>query len=182
MKAKVANNGISIIDHDAECRRINNEYEYDITVNSVPDSIIDAILKKKEDDRTVEDLKKIVIRKNIEDKREEKLKEYDGYKDLIIEEYTGSLGDYERLDPVFKDVGDKIKQTYSPVFCKQFVEEKIDELKKSLIDTDYKVIKYYEAKITLSETPYTSEEINSVISERQSIRNKINELQDMINK
>jgi hypothetical protein len=182
MKAKLTNEGISIIDYDAECLRINNEYEYELTVNSVPDSIIDVILQKSDDERTVEDLQKIVIRKNIEDKKTERLKVFDGYKDLVIEKYSGTVGEYEILEPVFEDTGDTIKQTYKPVFSKQSVNEKIYELKKQLLNSDYKVIKYYEAKITLSETPYSTDEINAVITERQSIRDKINELQEMLNK
>lgn len=182
MKAKLTNNVIDIVDYDAVVAQINTEYEYDITVNSIPDSVIDAILKKKDEERTVEDLKKIVARKNIEDRKAEKLKRYEGYKDLVIENYEGSLGEYEVLNPVFEDTGDVIKQTYKAVFSKQKVEEEIDKLKKQLIDTDYQVIKYYEAKITLSETPYTSDEINGIIAQRQSIRDKINELQDTINK
>ena len=90
MKAKLTNEGISIIDYDAECLRINNEYEYELTVNSVPDSIIDVILQKSDDERTVEDLQKIVIRKNIEDKKTERLKVFDGYKELVIEKYSGT--------------------------------------------------------------------------------------------
>lgn len=182
MKARIINGVIDIIDYSSMVSKINTEYEYDITVNCVSDSIIDAILKKKDEERTVEDLKKIVTRKNIEDRKAEKLKCYEDYKDLIIEEYSGSIGEYEVLNPVFEDTGDAIKQTYKAVFSRQKVEEEIDKLKKQLIDTDYQVIKYYEAKITLSETPYSADEINGIIAQRQSIRDKINELQDMINK
>ena len=182
MKAKLINGVIDIIDYDAECSKINEEYNRNITINSVPDSVIDVILKKNEDDRTIEDLKKLVIRKNIEDKKAKRLSKFDDYKDFVVEEYRGTLGEYERLIPSFEDTGDAIKQTYKAEFCKQFVNEKIYELKKKLVDTDYQVIKYYEAKITLSEMPYTSDEINSIIAERQGIRDKINELQEMIKK
>ena len=182
MKAKLINGAIDIIDYDAECSKINEEYSHNITINSVPDSVIDVILKKNEDDRTIEDLKKLVIRKNIEDKKAERLSKFDDYKDFVVEEYSGTLGEYERLIPSFEDTGDTIKQTYKVEFCKQFIDEKIYELKKKLVDTDYQVIKYYEAKITLSEMPYTSDEINSIIAERQGIRDKINELQKMIKK
>jgi hypothetical protein len=182
MKAKLINGVIDIIDYDAECSKINEEYNRNITINSVPDSVIDVILKKNEDDRTIEDLKKLVIRKNIEDRKIKALAKFDDYKDFVVEEYRGTLGEYERLIPSFEDTGDAIKQTYKAEFCKKFVNEKIYELKKKLVDTDYQVIKYYEAKITLSEMPYTSDEINSIIAERQGIRDKINELQEMIKK
>lgn len=182
MKAKLINGVIDIIDYDAECSKINEEYNRNITINSVPDSVIDVILKKNEDDRTIEDLKKLVIRKNIEDRKIKALAKFDDYKDFVVEEYRGTLGEYERLIPSFEDTGDAIKQTYKTEFCKKFVNEKIYELKKKLVDTDYQVIKYYEAKITLSEMPYTSDEINSIIAERQGIRDKINELQEMIKK
>lgn len=54
------------------------------------------------------------------------------------------------------------------------INKRIEELKKQLSNSDYKIIKMYEAKLLDETMPY---EIDNVISERQKIRDKINELE-----
>lgn len=55
---------------------------------------------------------------------------------------------------------------------------KIDVLKGELEQTDYKVIKCYEAALSSSsEMPY---DVNTLISERQAKRDEINSLQKLI--
>lgn len=55
------------------------------------------------------------------------------------------------------------------------VTQQIDELKRELSTSDYKMIKCYEAKLKDKEYPYDFAE---VISEREKIRVKINELEE----
>lgn len=55
------------------------------------------------------------------------------------------------------------------------VTQQIDELKRELSASDYKIIKCYEAKLLNKNYPYNYEE---VITEREKIRAKINELQE----
>lgn len=52
--------------------------------------------------------------------------------------------------------------------------EEIDRLKKKLTDTDYKVIKCYEASLVNAEMPYDVAEVHQ---ERQEIRDEINRLE-----
>lgn len=52
--------------------------------------------------------------------------------------------------------------------------EEIDRLKKKLTDTDYKVIKCFEASLINAEMPYNAEEVHQ---ERQEIRDEINRLE-----
>lgn len=180
MKAKFINGNIEIIDYQFEKSKIDNFYQSELNIHSVADNDINSILQKKDDNRTTEELKKIVVRKQIDDNYSSALKKLDSYKELVIEEYSGKIEDYERLEPIFQEYDDKIKQSYKLVKSSQLIKEKIDNLKKQLISTDYKVIKYYESKITLSEAPYTTEEMNELINQRQSLRNEINTLEEML--
>ena len=54
--------------------------------------------------------------------------------------------------------------------------QQIDELKRELSASDYKIIKCYEAALhSKKKMPYNADE---VISEREKIRSKINELEE----
>ena len=53
----------------------------------------------------------------------------------------------------------------------------IDKLKAELSSTDYKVIKCAECSISGEEMPYDAEELHN---ERQSLRDKINELEEQL--
>lgn len=61
---------------------------------------------------------------------------------------------------------------------KHEIEKEIERLKKDLSKTDYKIIKSYEANITGQPIEYNMNEIHS---DRQSIRDKINELESYLN-
>lgn len=54
------------------------------------------------------------------------------------------------------------------------IEIKIERLKQELSETDYKIIKCYEYQLIGLELPY---DIQKFHTERQEIRNKINELE-----
>ena len=57
------------------------------------------------------------------------------------------------------------------------IEEKISELKRQLDSTDYKIIKSSEYQMAGIEAPY---DIATLHSERQELRNKINELEQKL--
>lgn len=75
------------------------------------------------------------------------------------------------------DAGDRISYNYIKKFDVKRVEDKIQELKMELTETDYKVIKCYEASLTGQEPPY---DINAVRELRQGKRDKINELESLL--
>lgn len=72
------------------------------------------------------------------------------------------------------DAGDRISYHYIRKRDTQRIEAEIQALKDALSDSDYKVMKCYEASLTGGELPYNMEELHS---ERQSLRDKINELE-----
>lgn len=72
------------------------------------------------------------------------------------------------------DNGDCISFRYEKVKDTQKIKKEIDALKQKLTDTDYQVMKCYEASLIGDELPYN---IAKLHTERQKIRDKINELQ-----
>ena len=150
--------------------------------NSVDDDTINSILVKQEKSRTVSDLQKIIKRKEIDDWYEDKKKEYDDYKDLIVKSYKGNQSPYTYLNPVFTDSGNNIVQTYEEVLSRQLLREAISKFKSNLSSTDYMIIKTYEAKINNEDAPYSSDRMDEVMEERKNYREKINELELLLDK
>lgn len=75
--------------------------------------------------------------------------------------------------PVPYDAGDRIAYSYVERPNIGGIKQEIKRLKQTLTETDYKVLKCYEASLIGGTMPY---DINSVHTERQALRDKINEL------
>ena len=66
---------------------------------------------------------------------------------------------------------------YKKVINAQYYRNKIQELKKELANTDYQVLKCYEAKVMGLDLPYDAHKIHE---ERQKLRDSINSLEDLL--
>lgn len=97
--------------------------------------------------------------KKVDDIDQSKIKTDDGY---II-----------RVSPF--DNGNSISFKYEKVIDTQKRKKEITILKQQLSDTDYQVTKCYEASLIGDELPY---DIGELHKNRQSIRDKINELEN----
>lgn len=75
------------------------------------------------------------------------------------------------------DNGDCIRFKYEQVRDIQQVKNKIEALKNSLTDSDYKIIKCYEAYMAGEQLPY---DFVTLRTERQQMRNQINVLESQI--
>ena len=84
--------------------------------------------------------------------------------------------DVESLNIEYYLEDDKIKPQFIKVIDKQLIYQKIDNLKEELVNSDYKVIKQYEAIINNLSLPYNS----SDFEEREKIRIKIRELENLL--
>lgn len=73
--------------------------------------------------------------------------------------------------------GDRISYQYVEKYDRKAINAQIDGLKEQLTVDDYKVIKCYEASLTGEEQPYDIKELHM---KRQSLRQKINELQEKL--
>lgn len=79
-----------------------------------------------------------------------------------------------RVKVVAYDAGDHIAYSYNTVFDKQKLRREIESRKQQLSDSDYKIVKCYEASLLNKPLPYNVEELHQT---RQQMRNEINELE-----
>jgi hypothetical protein len=176
-------NGIieDLIITDEVIKELNKEKELILIKNSVSDDVINEIKRKKESMRTFSDQKKIELRKFIDKKYEEKFSKYDEYKELVVIPYNKEYNkETETLMPIFKEVENKVEQSFVPMLDKQRIKQSIKENKDVLKNTDYIIIKCYESKISMSDIPYSQEYLDEILTKRQAARDKINELESLI--
>ena len=81
----------------------------------------------------------------------------------------------------FKLNFNKDKEIYEKTWIEEkntlLITNKISSIKQQLSDTDYKVIKNMEAQLVNEELPYDSVTLHN---ERQALRDKINELEELL--
>ena len=102
----------------------------------------------------------------------EKLKE-DGYKEVIYSEPTQELGEYQEYFCTYEETETGIVQVWEAKDIDKSII--INQLKLELETTDYKIIKCSEYQLAGLEAPYNIAELHA---ERQSIRDKINALEE----
>lgn len=76
------------------------------------------------------------------------------------------------------DAGDRISYMYVEIPDVQKIRNNIAAIKNELTDSDYKIVKCYEANLEGTEMPYNTQ---SLIEERKKMRNEINQLQTLLN-
>lgn len=79
--------------------------------------------------------------------------------------------------PVPYDHGERIAYRYEKRYDYQRIKQQVADLKQALSDSDYKVMKCYEASMLGQPMPYDIEEVHA---ERQAMRDKINELEPLL--
>ena len=163
-------------------KQLQKEKELQYIQHSISDEVINAIKSKSESMRTYSEQKKIELRNVVDKEYEKQLAVYENeYKELVVIPYDKTYNEEtETLMPQFKDVGDKVEQTFVPELDRYKVKKLISVQQKILSDTDYIIIKSYEAKLSMSDAPYTQEYLDGVLEKRQAARDKINELESLL--
>lgn len=139
-----------------------------------------------------------LVSKMLEDRTERRLNEEGEPEDVVVtvamqvEELTllgwkpVDLVDETQLTPSVEfgsiriqpyDNGDRISYHYIESVSKKLITEKINEYKAFLDNTDYKVMKCYEATLLNLPLPYSMDEVHEI---RQDYRDKINELETLL--
>jgi len=91
--------------------------------------------------------------------------------------FNGNWQDYNAVEETSRIViADMIAEVKAEKE-KAAIQAEISRLKGLITATDYKVIKYAEAKALSLDEPYTAEEMTALAIERQSYRTQINELE-----
>lgn len=95
--------------------------------------------------------------------------------DLIDENAINKAEDGYMVTAIPYDAGDRISYRYEVVPDLQRMRKRIEDLKAQLSDSDYQVIKCYEASLMGAPLPY---DISELHLSRQAIRDKINDLEE----
>jgi hypothetical protein len=164
-------------------QQLKKEKELKYIQYSVSDEVINAIKSKSDDSMlTYSEKKKLELRNVIDDAFNKALSVYESdYKELVVIPYDRSYNEeIETLMPNFKHIGDKVEQTFIPQLDRYKIKKLISDTQSILDDTDYIIIKSYEAKLSMSDAPYTQEYLDKIFIKRQEARDKINELKSLI--
>ncbi len=179
-KAKIISRyTVQVINYDAELAKVETIYKSEIAKHGVADEVINPILKKKEEKKTFDELLLIVKRKEIEDQRTEQLNILATFKEFVPSVFTGELGEYDSPKPYYIEEGESVLQKWEVISNDPAkIASKISSLKSELEDSDFKVMKCYEATIAkVDEMPYDA---NELIESRQTKRDEINRLEDLL--
>lgn len=180
MKAKIINRySVEVIDYDKKVESIKSTYNSDIEMFGVADGVLQPIADKEESERTADEVKLLKKRKEIEADKEAEMLLLSDYLDFVPSEHEGGeLGEFETAVPFYVKKGNAIVQKWEVVKEDESkISSKIDILKSELSDSDYKIMKCYEASILGTEMPYN---VETLIAERQAKRNEINRLEKLL--
>lgn len=177
MKAKILNNdkyNIHVLDVDNEERRIEDWFNRELSEHKVTDGDISRTLLLAEKER------KLSIREHLEQQRRELLKPLEEYKEIVYTEHPVDVPPYALEYPYFVEEDDKIVQKWEiRENDKGKMSCRMRDLKKELSDTDYRVLKCYEAALTSSDMPY---DVEALIKERKEKREEINRIEELLSK
>jgi hypothetical protein len=167
------------IDYNLELSLIKEEYEKILEMNSITDEDIISIKAKRK--KTDIEKQKLELRLSIENDFSERIDKLSEYKELVdgVKPSVG-LGEFDILRPLysFNEKENVIVRNWQVENNNySLILNKMNNLKQKLSNSDYKVLKCYEAKLTSSDLPY---DLDSLILERQSQRDEINKLNHLI--
>ena len=118
---------------------------------------------------------------NIDSMRSESMdKEFSQYKNFISSNPPNYNKECQMLRAYYIESENEIIEKWEVQPNLPKIQKTIEELKKQLSVTDYVIIKVYEAKLSMSDAPYSQEYLDKTIQERQALRDKINELETLI--
>lgn len=172
-----------VIDYDVKLSQIDKDYKLLLIENSVDDETINTILSKPEYKRTISDMHKIVFRKKIDDDynaRKNSLKT--DYLEFQADDFSSlDLGEYDETEAYVEVKDGVVYQRFRVIKnTARKLNEAIENLKQKLSNTDYIIIKAYEAKVMMQDAPYSDEFMTKTADERQKIRGEINRLEELL--
>lgn len=116
---------------------------------------------------------------NIDNIEEQEILKKNGYFECVFTNTKPEENDIYNVS--YKLIFNKEEQIYEKTWVKEknvlLIKNKILSIKQQLSDTDYKVIKNMEAQLVNEELPYDSVTLHT---ERQALRDKINELEELL--
>ena len=160
---------IDAIDYDFEKKKAEARMKDRIEALGVD---LAEVKKKTEEDELI--LASVV---EIEKEYSTRMDEINQYKDLVVPPVPETT-DLDQAVPYYEEKDGKVEMLWEVTLNEPTrVAEKIDSLKKSLSDSDYKVTKCYEASLLKKELPY---DLETLSEERNKMREEINRLEALL--
>lgn len=177
LRAKLVNDTLDILSSEVTLESLKARYEKRLSESKLTDLDLSPILKKAENERSVEELRKIVFRKLADDDYKSKIQDYNSYKRLVEVEPEGA-SDTDSYEFYFTEDSDTITRHFRiKKNDSNKINEKIARLKRELSDSDWKVVRCYEASLINEEAPY---DVKELTEKRAEIRKEINRLQELV--
>lgn len=171
-KVRILNKySIDAIDYEVEKKRAESKLRDRIeSLGTSWEELRRINSKKKKTDNELKLLNTIMA---VEKEYADTIAQLDDYKELI----TSDIPDFTELDqavPYYEEKDGKVNMLWeirkNDIIR---VSEKISSLKNELSESDYKIVKCYEASLLNRELPY---DVESLYNERQAKRDEINRL------
>lgn len=167
---------IDAIDYDYEKNKAEATLVDRMKFQGIDLEKVKKINSKKK--KTADEEKILAAIVEIENEYSTRMEEINSYKELVMTSMP-SVSDTDQVVPYYEEQDGKIVMLWEVRENDPFrVTDKIKKLKKELADSDYKIIKCYEASLSQTfEMPY---DIQTLITERQALRDEINSLEEII--
>lgn len=167
---------IDAIDYDYEKNKAEATLVDKMKFRGIDLEKVKKINSKKK--KTADEEKILAATVEIENEYSTRMEEINSYKELVMTSMP-SVSDTDQVVPYYEEQDGKIVMLWEVRENDPFrVTDKIAKLKKELADSDYKIIKCYEASLSQTfEMPY---DIQTLITERQALRDEINSLEKII--
>lgn len=177
-KAKFINSeNVEIIDYEDFLKSINEDFDQMVKIKHVTDEELSFLEKK--DDENIDRFKK--IREEIENERNIEIEKLSDYLEFVPCKKT-DLEKFSTRKLYYTKSDNKVYEHEIIINDEYLIKCEIDSLKNKLSSTDYMIIKTYEAKINNEDAPYSSDRMDKVMEQRKNYREKINELESLLDK
>lgn len=177
-KAKFINSeNVEIIDYEDFLKSINEDFDQIVKIKHVTDEELSFLEKK--DDENIDRFKK--IREEIENERNIEIEKLSDYLEFVPCKKT-DLEKFLTRKLYYTKSDNKVYEHEIIINDEYLIKCEIDSLKNKLSSTDYMIIKTYEAKINNEDAPYSSDRMDKVMEQRKNYREKINELESLLDK
>lgn len=177
-KAKFINSeNVEIIDYEDFLKSINEDFDQIVKIKHVTDEELSFLEKK--DDENIDRFKK--IREEIENERNIEIEKLSDYLEFVPCKKT-DLEKFSTRKLYYTKSDNKVYEHEIIINDEYLIKCEIDSLKNKLSSTDYMIIKTYEAKINNEDAPYSSDRMDKVMEQRKNYREKINELESLLDK
>lgn len=177
-KAKFINSeSVEIIDYEDFLKAINTDFDKIVKIKHVTDEELSFLEKK--DDENIDRFKK--IREEIENERNIEIEKLSDYLEFVPCKKT-DLEKFSTRKLYYTKSDNKVYEHEIIINDEYLIKCEIDSLKNKLSSTDYMIIKTYEAKINNEDAPYSSDRMDKVMEQRKNYREKINELESLLDK